>query len=83
MSFDGGEPYKCGNPPCLHVVLDRRRRIFKIFLEDYDGLVIPVPLQEIKRVCSRLRELSGFREASGEEIDYLARKYLEAEPENE
>jgi len=75
--------YKCTNPPCIHVVVDSRRGIFKVFLEDYDGLVIPIPLQALRRACSALSEVSGLREASGDEVDYLARRYLEAEPKEE
>lgn len=75
--------YKCGEPPCIHIVVDERKNLFKIFLEDYDGLIIPIPLEAMQRACSSLKEAEGLREAWGDEIDYLARKYLEAEPKEE
>jgi hypothetical protein len=77
--------YKCRNPPCIHIVRDERKGFYKVFLEDYDGLIIPIPYEELKRVCRRLEEVevAGLREASGDEVDYLARKYLDAEPQVE
>ena len=80
---DTGEGYRCPEPPCIHVVYDRRRGIFKVFLEDYDGLIIPIPLNTLKKACDSVRAMKGLREASGDEVDYLARRYLEAEPKEE
>ncbi len=79
----GPRRYRCTDPPCLHIVIDERRGIFKIFLEDYDGLIIPIPVNTLKRACSSLSETEGLREALDDEVDYLARKYLEAEPKEE
>jgi hypothetical protein len=77
------ERYRCPEPPCIHVVLDKRRGIYKVFLEDYDGLIIPIPLKVLKKACEDIKAVENLREASGEEIDYLARRYLEAEPKEE
>jgi len=75
-----GEHYKCPEPPCIHLVFDRRRGIYKVFLEDYDGLIIPIPLKVLMKACKAIKTVENMREASGEEVDYLARRYLEAEP---
>ncbi|MCE4602328.1 MAG: hypothetical protein F7C08_03750 [Desulfurococcales archaeon] len=73
--------YNCLEPPCIHVVVDERKGIFKVFVEDYD-LIIPIPIEEISRACRSLEEELGHasREAYGDEVDYLARKYLDARP---
>ena len=75
--------YNCPEPPCIHVVVDERKGIFKVFVEDYD-LIIPIPVEEVSRACKSLEEL-GYtgREAYGDEVDYLARKYLDAEPKED
>ncbi|BAN90739.1 hypothetical protein [Aeropyrum camini] len=77
--------YRCDNPPCIHVVVDSRRKIFKIFLEDYN-LIAPIPFERAIAACEDIKSLKslaeneGFREAVDEEVDMLARKYLGAEP---
>jgi len=83
-----GEDYTCSDPPCIHVVYDEKKRIFKVFVEDYN-VIIPIPLERFLQACGKLRDLRnrgggrGYREAVHEEVDYLARKYLEAEPYTE
>ncbi len=79
--------YECREPPCIHVVVDERRKIFKIFVEDYD-IIIPVPFEKAVEACRKIRiveELAsqGYKEAYGDETDYLARRYLKAEPSEE
>jgi hypothetical protein len=81
------EKHECRRPPCIHIVVDERRRIFKIFVEDYN-VIAPVPIEAAREACRKLRELEslisrGYREAEGDEIDFLARKYLGAEPVEE
>ena len=71
--------YQCPEPPCIHIVVDERRRVFKVFIEDYD-MIIPIPVEELSKACNRLRGIEKLREAYGDEVDYLARRYLEAEP---
>jgi len=77
--------YKCEKPPCIHIVIDNRRKIFKVFVEDYD-YIMPVEISKIIKVCKLIGtdpRLKRYREALDDEIDYLARKYLEAEPLSE
>ncbi len=76
------EKFTCKSYPCFHIVIDKRRKIFKIFLEDFDEYIIPIPFKEIERLVSFINEygLEHMREAVDDEIDYLARKYLGAEP---
>jgi len=80
----GRSAYSCEDPPCLHLVIDDRRRIYKVFLEDAE-YITPVSLSALKRICGELGDprLSRYREASGDEEEYLARKYLEAHPVDE
>ena len=78
------ERHECRQPPCIHVVVDPRRRVFKIFVEDYN-VIAPISLEAVREACRKLGTLNellrkGFREAEGEEVDFLARKYLQAEP---
>ena len=78
----GEEEYKCRDMPCMHFVVDEERGIFKVFLEDRD-IIIPVSLEKMREVCYKLQESvsSGrLKEADEEETDYLAKKYLGAEP---
>jgi len=79
--------YECSEPPCVHVVVDERRKIFKIFIEDYD-IIIPLPFEKAVEACRKIsvvEELAsqGYREAHGDDTDYLARRYLKAEPSEE
>ncbi|BAF34814.1 hypothetical protein APE_2021a [Aeropyrum pernix K1] len=80
--------YRCDNPPCIHVVVDSRRKIFKVFLEDYN-VIAPIPFDKVIAACEDVKTLKnlveneGFREAEAEDVDMLARKYLGAEPYEE
>ncbi len=81
------ETHECKQPPCIHVIIDPRKRIFKIFVEDYN-VIAPISLEAVREACSKLRRLAelieqGYREARGDEVDFLARKYLEAVPVKE
>ena len=78
----GRREYACQYPPCIHVVYDDRRKLFKVFIEyDYDGgqtIVVSIDSGMLANACSVLRFVreNGFREAEDTDIDYLARKYL-------
>ncbi len=77
--------YRCDNPPCIHIVVDERRGIYKVFVEDYDR-IIPIPGKELAKACSKLASSVSrgrLREATEGETDFLARRYLEAEPVEE
>ncbi len=82
------QSFECDSPPCIHVVVDERKKVFKVFLEDYE-VIAPIPLEKVVAACEsvrRLREMvsrEGFREAEGDEVDRLARRYLRAEPYEE
>ena len=76
------EYYRCEEPPCIHIVIDERRKIFKIFIEDYE-YIIPIEFSKLLKTCKVIEEnsrLKKYREASEADEDYLARKYLGAEP---
>jgi len=78
----GKRLYECREHPCIHVVIDRRKGIFKVFIEDYDR-IIPLSFEELVKAWTIVSgEALGkkLREARNNEVDYLARKYLEAEP---
>lgn len=67
------------------MVVDERRKRFAAFLETDEGDVIYVPSERIEEAC---RKISGLRvrrlsEAQGDEIDEMAREYLNAEPVEE
>ena len=75
--------YECDEPPCIHVVFDERRKIYKIFVEESDGTIVAIPLNKMSGACSLLEELvkEGFREAIDDyEVDFLARRYLKVVP---
>ncbi len=74
--------YECEEPPCLHVVVDYPRKLFAVFLETSDGEIVYIPLERLEKAYREATELARrhFREARGEEIDRLARDFLEAEP---
>ena len=76
------EKYECENPPCIHVVPDRRRKMFAVFFEDYEGNVLYVESSKIKEAHRRIVELERkhYREAMGDEIDQIAREKLNVEP---
>lgn len=78
----GSEAYRCREAPCIHVVIDDNRGVFKVFVEDRD-VIIPVPLERVRELCERLvalRSKQGLREANERECDFLAKRYLDAEP---
>lgn len=81
----GGEAYECREPPCLHVVVDYRRKRFAVFLETADGDLIYVPAERVREAYARIAELERrrFREASGDEVDEIAADILGALPVEE
>lgn len=76
--------YRCDEPPCIHVVIDERKRLVQVFFED-EEYITPVPLKVLLRACEDIKKAMGLgaREASGAEVDELARKYLDATPVEE
>ncbi len=78
----GTPKFECEAPPCIHVVVDDRRKIFRVFIEDEESIV-PVDSRILVEACERLRQVleAGYREAKDDvNEDYLARKYLDARP---
>ncbi len=75
-----GSEYECVKPPCVHVVLDWRRKMFAVFVEDAEGSLLYVPSEELLAACEKVREAMSkkVREASGDEIDELAEEHLNA-----
>lgn len=74
---------ECENPPCLHVIYDYRRRIYKVFveyLEDDEPIYMPLRSEELREAYKDVYLLlgEGFREADSDETDFLARRYLGA-----
>jgi hypothetical protein len=80
-----GETYECKNPPCLHVVVDYRRKRFAVFLETSDGDLIYIPSDRVEEAYKRIIELRSrrFREAEGDEVDEIASDILGALPVEE
>jgi hypothetical protein len=79
----GGLPrYECEELPCIHVVIDPPRKRYAVFIEYEDGDYIRIPAERVLEAAKRIEELRRrrWREASDEEIDEIAEKYLEAEP---
>lgn len=76
--------YRCDEPPCMHVVFDERKKILQVFFED-EEYITPVPVKVLLKACEDLKRAleMGCREASGIEVDELARKYLNATPVEE
>ena len=72
--------YVCGEYPCIHVVVDYSKKIYALFLETSDGDIIHIPVNEVRRALEKVEELSKarFREARGDEIDWLAEERLGA-----
>ena len=77
----GDKTYECEEPPCIHVVVDWRRRAFAVFFEDSLGNIIHVPSSKLIEACKQVSELlkKRVREVSGDEVDELAREFLGAE----
>ena len=80
-----GETYECKSPPCLHVVVDYRRKRFAVFLETSAGDLIHVPSDRVEEAYRRIVELRSrrFREAEGDEVDEIASDILGALPVEE
>ena len=76
------EKYECEKPPCIHVVPDHRRKRFAVFFEDDEGNVLYVESSKVKEAYRKIVELERkhYREASGDEIDQIAREILNVEP---
>ncbi len=76
------ETYTCIEPPCIHVVVDDRSKRIAAFVEDSEGEIIWIRLDELLSACNRATSFKsrGYSEASGDEVDAMARKYLGAEP---
>jgi len=74
--------YECGEPPCLHVAVDYRRKRFAVFLETGGGELIYVPFERLEKAYREASELLSkrFREARGDEVDAIAEEVLGAEP---
>lgn len=74
--------YECRDPPCLHVVIDERRKIYAVFVELDEENIYQVGARELEKACRLLEEIRGrrFREAGLDETDYLATRYLGASP---
>lgn len=74
--------YECEKPPCLHLVIDYPTKKFAVFLEDYSGEVVWIPVSKILNITEDVRKLltKHFKEAEADEVDELAIKYLEVEP---
>ena len=83
MPGRGGLPrYECEELPCIHVVIDPPRKRFAVFIEYEDGDYILIPAEKVVEAARRIEELRRrrWREASEEEADEIAEKYLGAEP---
>ncbi len=81
----GKRAYTCIEPPCIYVVVDERRKIYKVFVEESDGSIVSIPVEKLRGACRDLAWVleEGFREADPNETDFLARKYLHATPAEE
>jgi len=81
----GPRSYYCDAPPCIHVVYDERRKIYRVFIEESDGGLVSIPVSKLEKACNELSWLKsrGYREADMAETDFLARRYLGARPEEE
>ncbi len=77
--------YECENPPCIHVVLDPRRKRYAVFIEDAEGSILYIEAEKVLTAAKEIEKLkrAKFREAEGDEVDELAREYLGAEPVEE
>jgi len=78
--------FYCDDPPCIYVVFDDKRKIYKVFIEESGDYIIAIPTKKISGACALLEELAreGYREAMlDNEIDFLARKYLKVKPAEE
>ncbi len=74
--------YECEEIPCIHVVLDPPSKRFAVFIEYEDGDYIRVPAEKVLEAAKRIEELvrRRWREASDDEVDEIAERYLGAEP---
>ncbi len=76
------QSYECENPPCIHVVVDEAQHIFAVFVEDWEGNILLIRADEVVKAAERIKQLidDEYREAGPNQADYLARRYLNAEP---
>ncbi len=81
MSYSN-DLYECSSYPCFHVVADHRHKKLAVYLELSDGDIIYIPLNEFIKAYETLSKYikKHYSEAIGREIDYLASKFLGAEP---
>ncbi|AEM37948.1 hypothetical protein Pyrfu_0076 [Pyrolobus fumarii 1A] len=72
--------YECEEIPCIHIVIDPPRKRFAVFIEYEDGDYIHVSAEKVLEAARRIEELlrKRWREASSEEVDEIAERYLEA-----
>ncbi|MCD6084710.1 MAG: hypothetical protein J7J20_04130 [Desulfurococcales archaeon] len=77
----GSKSYVCDKPPCIHVVVDWRRKVFAVFFEDSLGNIVQIPSSRLVDACRKVEELlkKRVREATGDLIDELAEEFLGAE----
>ena len=84
--FDKGfnglpEKYECNVYPCIHVVVDYRRKRYAAFIETLDTGYYYIKASEILAAAEKINSLmkKHFREAVGDEIDEIAARELGAE----
>ncbi|AFH43185.1 hypothetical protein IOK49_00480 [Fervidicoccus fontis] len=72
----------CKEPPCIHVVSNDRKKIFAVFFEDSEGVITWIENRKMKEALQKIREAEskGYREATQDELDNLAREKLGVEP---
>ncbi len=77
--------YHCEYPPCIHVVYDERRKIYRVFIEFDDENIYTFDEEQVLGACSLIEWLKneGYRLADEAESDFLARRYLGANPAEE
>ncbi len=72
------EKYECSVYPCIHVVVDYRRKKFAAFIETADTGFYYIKASEILAAAEKINSLmrKHFREAVGDEIDEIAERKL-------
>lgn len=72
------EKYVCNVYPCIHVVIDYRRKKFAAFIETADEGFFYIKASEVLVAADRIESLlkKHFREATGDEIDEIAEREL-------
>jgi len=73
--------YECEEIPCIHVVLDPPRKRYAVFIEYEDGDYIHIDASKVLAAAKRIEELEKrrWREATRDEVDEIAERYLGAE----